>query len=476
MTEYDLLGMIRNADEKFYQEAEEAAQRTEPSAGRKPVMHRIMAAASAAAVFAAAVFAGIYASRSKGLTVSTAKVDMDSIVEQVTTTDTNAGEKNILGGHGPLRTVGNSRMLWDNDHWYEYELRGALKSDETYLLSENTALEPKKYSDLAELVIKDEFDGTLYACGSISREDSGIFMLNPDGSEYEMFLNIYERAVRIGAPENCLLNVDRIANLGEGKYYLELFSADDSRWCCWMIYDTDTGKCVGDCCNLNDFIHDSRQYTDKLIYSDGDDGVYLGSNEYTSLCPDDHVNRIVHRTADGTNETVLEAAMANGAWFVHNGCIYYVSYGSQDYCKYDMETGETTVILEHTGWAIPETAPYNLSGSDCLFYVNGTVYIIKNNRTLIYGDPDMSAQHEWEIEIPESWESFTGTLCMSGACGSRVFLWNCNMVYYQHEENQTGTYGVLEHDYSIIYHTDTGKVQYICDAETEVPGAQAETS
>ena len=131
-----------------------------------------------------------------------------------------------------------------------------------------------------------------------------------------------------------------------------------------------------------------------------------------------------------------------------------------------MKTKETTVLIEHTGWNPPETGICNLR------FVNGTVYTIKDGGTLIYGDLEMQEQHEWKIEYPETMEVFADFCFVEGVCDNVVFIVNSDAQFSPEVNSGDDDAGVRmysRHNYSILYHTDTGKVQFIYNPEYYTP-------
>lgn len=88
MTEHELLRVIQSAEQKFYDEAEQEI-RQNPPAIRQTAMRRIIAIASAAAVIAVSVAAGIYAAHNRALTEPRGAVSEPAVTE-LTGTGTSA--------------------------------------------------------------------------------------------------------------------------------------------------------------------------------------------------------------------------------------------------------------------------------------------------------------------------------------------------------------------------------------------------
>ena len=372
---------------------------------------------------------------------------------------------NYLGGHGTLTHLPQSDVMCDEDHWYENMVHGVPKSDAKYLPRETTAFGENDYS--ARLFFMDTFDNTIYHIHE-SEDFAYIAKINPDGTEAKAFPKLTAPFSQPG--KNYKLFSADIANLGNGYYYITAYldnindESGEGDIPIWEIYDTSADTVYGQILSENMTPrNDDSAFGDSVkVCSDGANGVYVGKESWTapSLTK---IIRIEHRTADGRTETVLERDICHEAWFVSDDCIYYVSYDNQDYCKYDMKTKETTVLIKNTGWNLPDTGTCNLSLAE------GTVYVVKNGGTLVYGDPDMTEKHEWKIEYPETMEVFKDYCFVTGVCDHTVFLVNQDAQFYKSKNDDDAVRMFARHEYSILYHTDTGKVQFIYDPEYYTP-------
>ena len=376
-------------------------------------------------------------------------------------TTTRRDGTNFLGGLGNLIHLPLSGAMCDDDHWYENMVNGVPKSDAKYLPREKTAYGETKYN--GRLIFMDSYDSTIYHLHE-SEDFAYLTTINPDGTETKVFQNITAPISDSFKPGiNYKLFSVSIGHLENGFYFIDGLlenCKDETDTIQFMeIYDTaaDTahGYVVPE--DFDTYTSTQNHKCSWQVYPDGATGVY-------------HIEdgKFKHFTADGKNEIVLDQAICNETWFAYNDCIYYVAYGTQDYCKYDLKTKETTVLIQNTGWNPPETGTCNL----CL--ADGTVYAIKNGGTLVYGDPDMTEPHEWKIEYPESMEVYRDFCFVKGVCDNTVFLENVDFQFAPESANPPDDelYTVKRHDYRILYHTDTGKVQYIYEPGYYTPPAE----
>lgn len=369
----------------------------------------------------------------------------------------NVSEKNVLGGRGQLQHNPGGYTLWDEDRWYESTGFCAEKSDAKYL--------PRIASDydisirFPQALLMDQTRGSLFTY-TVSHNPT-VYKLNQNNTE--MFTNLFAPFEKYGSADDYTMFIENIAYAGHELYYitgsLALDNDDDAPLKnIWLFYDMVTNEAVcGELENGNGGLvtqnGDAYNGLETDYFADSNGNIYLAGNTWTNPTVP-HINRIIRRTVEGKSETILEKEIADKAWFIYDDCIYYLAYGSTDYCKYNLATKETTVLMKNTGW-------------DSIRCANGNVYAVKNGGTLVYGDADVKQTKEWKVEYPEI-QVFAEKCIINGICDNVVFLQNQDASYAEN-----AAMGVARaHDYTILYHTDTGKVQFIYNTEFYTPPAQ----
>ena len=378
-----------------------------------------------------------------------------------------AGE-NCLGGHGTLKGSPNSRVLEDDENWYTSLAYCAKKSDAKYLPSGNVSVRvpSQDYLDYLDYCTQDQFSGEIYHI--YARNDKGIYLVNDDGTERFLISGLYDSFRKPEMPDkkNIDPSIFEVCRLTESKFFIsgrfiddtsaddaapsEYFSSDF-----WAIFDSGTQECRGELLrSMESDLPHVVQTLPSRVYSDGNTGAYIDD-----LTPDS-VKRIVHCKADGNAEVILNADIKHECWFVSGNCIYYVSADANgDYCKYDMNTKQTTVLVKNAVW-------------DNLVFANGNVYAAKGG-TLIYGDPEMAAPHEWKIEYPAQMDVISESCMVEAVFDNTVILYNADLRNYGGTESADELSDLFaRHDYKILYHTDSGKVQFIYKPEAYTPPAE----
>ncbi|MBR5372430.1 MAG: hypothetical protein IK130_09460, partial [Oscillospiraceae bacterium] len=361
MTEKDLLRVIQNADGKFYEEAEQDSQQTHTPAIRRNVTRRIIAVASAAAVLAVSVSAGIYASRNKGLTVGTSQNDIESIVEQVTNVRTDAMQTalpaapaNELGGHGPIRMSVNNLIMKDDENWY-INCSAAAISDKEYLkLNALGEAEKERYNSLSGLWPDKCGSGEYYYYDTATRTVS---LWNGTETPEKLF-TLNDASEDGSSIEEYAVDLHFIAKLSDHRYLCCGYLRDRStqeRFFFWNMHDLEEHfiKTL----KLPEEIDGATFLPPINVFSDGAQGVYLDDIASES----DYVRGLRQITLTKDNVLVgtslnIKLNTVSGLW---NGAVFTFEPtdgdNQNDYCwdyvRYDLETGEKNVLLNKVEWA-----------------------------------------------------------------------------------------------------------------------------
>lgn len=496
MNNKDLLKAIQNADRSFFEKAEARMHHREEHTMKNIIMRRIMTGAAAAAMLAVCVTGGIYLANrgGNGLTEPSANTPVTAPIEVQSTDIATAvtelpvttaltaepGPVNCFGGHGSFRYSPHSGLMCDDDYWYMNTLDCAPRSAAKYLPLERIAGSSPVVNALGMYLI-DSQSPILYHVMT-HKPDKAVYVVSEDGTEtrlaFENLAACFRKSSGYQNPGACPLT---ISHLKDGKYYVfgTLFDADDpdnteKQRPFWEIYDTETLTGSGEI-----------RCPGERVFYDGDSGVYAiydSWNDRDWKLGQELVRRFLHLRADGTAETVfeqvysgdlLENPSANivdstlNSWFVYNNCIYYTDFESADYCKYDMNTKKTTTLRESE----PNNEEY--------YFVNGTVYFVSNqDNKLFYGDPDLQDLHSWDIQLLDKDPG-------SAARHIDAVIDNTVVIAKYIGSNGTETVSSSLSDYMVLYHTDTGAVQYLYDpkyftlpetaSETTAPAAVTDT-
>lgn len=376
MKNQELLRAIRNADQKYYEEAEQRIHHRKEITMKSNIIRRFMSGTAVAAAVALTAFCGlkIYRSSANQPIVNTTPGKAGS------TPTVQAGDENAinyLGGHGSLLFSAAGNTMLDRDNLYiAYGAYAAKRDSEESVMqtpNRSVVLDPAEQ----ESFMVDHARGGLYT----QQNNTGlIFKVSEDGTKTPLNASF--------AAADRQIFLYSIVQLSDTRYYVEGHyrmkqepeNAEIRDF--WQIFDTETGVVAGD---------DDADYTgiDRVFY-DGNDGVYTvawnGEGENGNYA-------VAHITAD-KYEIVLNEEVRTYGWYVYDNCIYYRIPQDPDFYKYDMKTGEKTVLLKDCGFEI-----IVLSGDTVYTQINAETDTEKAN--LVSFRPDLSDRKDWTVAYPE---------------------------------------------------------------------------
>ena len=399
MKEQELLHAIQNADRKYYEEAEARIHHRKEITMKSNIIRRIMAGTAVAAVLGVTALCGaeIYRRRSDRKIVNTVAGSTPDV--QIA----NAGQENFLGGHGDLTFSAAGTAMYDSDNWYFSPYYTAKKTtDAVAALNKSNQFEGG-IAAADELFLTDRVNGGLYtfstATGKICAVDNAGTKTPLAGSEQQV-------------ADGQTVNVLRIIRLSDTKYYIDgyLFSQKDTILSgFWRIFDTVTGKTNGG---------DGEMITYDRVYPDGEEGVYA---MLWNGGDDDGSFALTHLTEDKT-EVVLNEYVRSDNWYVYDNCVYYRipedDLGSDsvaDFYKYDMKTGEKTVVLNDCGFDIMV-----LSGGRVYTQVKSEQD--KNTVHMASFKPDLTDRKDWTFSIADAMAGKEGFCYFTDVCGDCLIL------------------------------------------------------
>ena len=473
MKNQDLLKAIQNADRSFFEKAEQRMHHREEHTMKHIMMRKIMTGAAAVAVLAVTVTGGVYLAKrnsdnltepSKSIS-TTAPIEeqmSQAVTEPGTPTETTVSiataekpaetaavavshERNFLDGHGLFRYSPHSSIMCDDDYWYFNDMVFCTKkTDEKRLRQENNLVRCEVLT-MEGSYYNDTLNGGIYHIVRY-RNKHYIYSVKEDGTETALpFENVFECFSKPDEPDN-LCNkqavICSIMHLKDGKYYLTGYFYDAEKpkseeyVYFWTIYDTETQTGSGQ------LQHD----TDRVFY-DGNTGVYSWLRTDTED-PYGKDRKIVHCLADGSSEIVLERKILSNGWFVYNDCVYYCDLDNGDYCKYDINSQQTTVLIKGAKWCD-------------IFFDGSKIYAVKDQK-LYSGTPDTTEPAVWDIPIMEQTKYIEDTLYVEAVCDGTIIFRNVSC--WDYSANSSDVFHNPE--YWILYQPESGKVQYLCNEES----------
>ncbi len=405
MKKQELLRAIRNADPKYYEEAQQRIHhRKEKITMQSTITKRIMSGTAAAAVFALAAIGGLKLYRAYAGQSEDGKI---VITQQGSAADapvTDAGKENLLGGHGALQISVEHRLIADSDNWYVLPQYVALKDtdpDMPDVLLKQNAKAAEILAD-GEFFLADGKNGGLYI---FSEKTGAIFAVDETGARTRL------NGADVKVPDGGRADILRIMKLTDTKYYIDgyLFTPESivmSEF--WQIFDTETGKSTGEeGCSIS---HDR-------LYSDGNAGVYtkmeVGEGDAATYA-------LVHITEEKT-EVVLNDYLRSSCWYLYDNCVYYrVPEGcgnetAPDFFKYDLTTGEKTTVIKDCGF-------------EEIVFTGDRVYTQIGAEDdpscahMVSFKPDLSDRKDWTVQFPESVKGQYLASYLTDICGDSLLL------------------------------------------------------
>jgi len=416
MTEHDLLWAIQNTDEAYFDEAAGRMQRSEEAhTMKKTVIRRIAAGTAIAAALALAVGGGIYLNRGNGLTTPPVSSQPAPIEEQ--------SRENFLGGHGKLISGVNGNVMTDGENWYIGTSYSAKISDAEYIQVQEVKFR-EKYPEMKghfiqdflrsdRLYLYDYNKGMLYSVSD-----------NGDCTELISMPELFDSPQYNTDDE--MIELHNIAHLEGGSYYLDGFHTTHSTHGYFRcFYDAESKTCVKT---------ETEGSEPSRIFSDGKGGVWLDE-----ITEDVLQYRILHITKDNIEGAALDFTTAPASWLIYEGSIYYAEPKTHDYCRYNMETGEKTLLEQDIAPALDtelDTERIVLLEKDgAVCYAHGKILRVFT--------PDLSEPEKSEYILPVTKELPYGGLTVNDICGDTVFM------------------GSMEKAGFILYNLKTGQTQYL---------------
>ena len=435
MKEQELLCAIRNADRQYYEEAEQRIHHRKENTimMKSKQIRRIVSGTAVAAAVALTALCGLkiyHRSLSQPIVNTTPGSAASAPTEPAGTADA----VNFLGGHGSLHFAAVGGTMYDSDNFYVTPGYAAAKSDAASVALQKTA----GLQELAEqeCFLTDHARGGLFTAQS----DTGvIFRIADDGSKTPLNSGF--------AASDRKTMFFHIVQLSDTGYYIDGFYTlkKDMELShppivyFWQIFDTETGITAE---NTVENLDVDR------VYYDGNGGVYTvvwnGDGETGNYA-------VAHITADKT-EIVLDEEVRTYGWYVYDNCIYYRLPEDPDFYKYDMKTGEKTVLLKDCGFEIIVQ-----DGDTVYTQINAETDTEKAN--LVSFRPDLSDRRDWTVAYPDG---VTGAF-FADVCGDNLVFDPIPGPFNGSDAPNSGSNGdFAEYDPTcLIYQMSTGTMQYL---------------
>jgi len=238
-----------------------------------------------------------------------------------------------------------------------------------------------------EQYLTDRAGGGLYVHNT---QTGAIYALADDGSRTTL------RAE--GAPDVQHRDIQRIMRLTDTKYYIDGFCSSAAEEY-WEIFDTATGAATS-----GEQIFQSYD----RIFSDGGTGIYA------TVENGDHY-AVAHITEEKT-EIVLDKPARPYGWYVSGSCIYYLTTdGNSDFSKFDMETGEDTVMEQNSGITMIVPAGDRV-------YIQLDADPATGSAPVISCKPDLSDRKEFTVAYPEDITAKNGVCYLMDVCGDSLYF------------------------------------------------------
>ncbi|MCR5306691.1 MAG: hypothetical protein K6E36_09350 [Oscillospiraceae bacterium] len=405
MKEQELLHAIQNADRKYYEEAQARIHhRKENNTMRTTVIRRILSGTAVAAMLAVTAMYGakIYRAGSDNRIVNTVPGSAAGVqtTEPGSAPDVQTEEfsgENFLGGQGRLHSSRMGKIMYDSDNWYFSPGYSAKMTADAGIRLNKT--NPAGGGILAEheSYLTDSANGALY----VNDTDTGaVYALDDAGSR-----TLLNGSAQQAVPGQSI-HIQRILRLTDTKYYVDGWLFTDgwenaSEF--WRIIDTASGTSVRG---------DAEMLCFDRIYSDGDAGVYTvlwnGDAETGNFA-------LGHITEEKT-EIVMNECPRGYGWYIYDNCVYYRvpegCEGYRDFMKYDLATGERTVLEKDCGY-------------EQIVLCGDTVYTQMNaeqNRTeahIVTFKPDLTDKKEMTFAYPEKIQSASAVYLID-VCGDTL--------------------------------------------------------
>lgn len=396
MKEQELLHAIQNADQRYYEEAEQLVFKRRVRSMKPSIIQHIMAGTAVAAALAVTAVCGwqVY-SANKELTASEQTYTPAITAARPETTAAAApvvqisdeSKVNFLGGHGAVHYSRKADLMFDRDNWYFGTGSYAEKTDAEELTVHSTT--PFEELSEREGYLHDRLSGALY---SYSMDTGVIWAYDDDGNKTPLNTSEYQLTQDPNYLPDQITYIERIAKLSDTCYYIDGYRwkrADDGKMNppiteFWTFFDTETQEQHGSEGTDTGFI--GYDY----LYPDGEGGIY--TMMLAKDAEDGHW-ALAHLNEDGA-EIILDEGLRSWSWYMYDNCIYYMVFESNDFYKYDLETKEKTTLLENCGFGI-----VMLSGDTVYAEVEtetaGEIHMMSCN-------PDLSNRKDWTISHPES--------------------------------------------------------------------------
>lgn len=454
MKEQMLLHAIQNADRQFYEEAEQRIHHRKEISMKHNGMIRILCGTAAAAVFGVTAFCGWKQFRSRQL----AHTVPETAASQPAAPVQGSNGANFLGGHGELHfSAGNGNILYDDDNWYFTPFYAGAKNTDaaSVTLSKTAPADSRELLGEKEQFLIDRFGGGIYC---LDTETGVIYSIAADGTRSPLNTAEYRKA-QTGAQADYRTNATVFARLTDTKYFIEGYyltgendpQPDQHIRSFWQIFDTETGK--------------AAEGTQELIcydwiYSDGDAGIYAvaetGEGENTHYA-------VAHITESGA-ETVFDEYARSCGWYLYGDCIYYGipkgnidPAGENDFYRYNLKTGEKTVLLENCCFDILVTDGDRV-------YAQVEAEEDRNNVHIVSFKPDLTDRKEWTFSIAGSTADREGFCYLTDVCGGCLIFDTPgkapnDQLSLPVSGNNSTDYAEVCNPNFLVYHLDTGAVQ-----------------